>query len=121
MQDGGEKRLRTYFVVRRRYKRVRWMAAGAGILVAVLAIAMALTILEAINLARTGDLSRRCPAASGGGNGALADRRGFMVVGTVATFWDLAIDRAGAVLRGGPFLMTYVSAATRKMAQCWAQ
>jgi uncharacterized membrane protein YjgN (DUF898 family) len=51
MQDGGEKRLRTYFVVRRRYKRVRWVAAGAGVLVAALVIAVALTRLEATNLA----------------------------------------------------------------------
>ena len=46
MQDGGDKRLRTYFVVRQRYKRVRWMAAGVGVLVAALAIAIAVTRLE---------------------------------------------------------------------------
>ena len=51
MQDDGNKRLRTYFVVRQRYKRARWVAAGGGILVAVLAIAMALTRLEATDLA----------------------------------------------------------------------
>ncbi len=46
VQDGGAKRPRTYFVVRQRYKRARWVAAGVGVLVAVLAIAMALTRLE---------------------------------------------------------------------------
>jgi uncharacterized membrane protein YjgN (DUF898 family) len=47
VQDVGGKRLRTYFVVRRRYKRARWVAAGGGVLIAALAIA--LTRLEAIS------------------------------------------------------------------------
>jgi hypothetical protein len=51
VQDGDDKRPRTYFVVRQRYKRARWVAAGVGVLVAVLAIAMALTRLEATGLA----------------------------------------------------------------------
>jgi hypothetical protein len=46
VQDGDDKRLRTYFVVRQRYKRARWVAAGSGVLVAALAIAMAVTRLE---------------------------------------------------------------------------
>jgi hypothetical protein len=43
VQGDGDKRLRTYFVVRQRYKRARRVAAGGGILVAALAIAMTLT------------------------------------------------------------------------------
>ena len=46
MQDGDDKRLRTYFVVRQRYRRARWMAAGGGVFVAALAIAIAVTRLE---------------------------------------------------------------------------
>jgi hypothetical protein len=51
-----------------------------------------------------GVLSRRRRAAPGGGSGVMADRRGFVATGTVATLLGLAVDRAGAVLRGGPFL-----------------
>jgi hypothetical protein len=47
VQDGGAKRPRTYFVVRQRYKRARWVAAGGGLLVAALAIVMTLTRPEA--------------------------------------------------------------------------
>ncbi len=45
------KRLRTYFVVRRRYKRARWIAAGGGVLVAAITLTAALTRSEGTDLA----------------------------------------------------------------------
>jgi hypothetical protein len=47
VQDGEDKRPRTYFVVRQRYKRARWVAAAGGVFVAALVIAIAVTRLQA--------------------------------------------------------------------------
>ena len=43
----AERRLRTYSVVRRRYKRARWAAAAGGMVVAALAVGVALVGLDA--------------------------------------------------------------------------
>ena len=47
--DGG-KRLRTYYVVRQRYKRARWIAAAVGALVVAVLIAEAFTRLQTAGL-----------------------------------------------------------------------
>jgi hypothetical protein len=46
----GSKRLRTYYVVRQRYKRARWIAAAVGALVVAVLIAEAFTRLQTAGL-----------------------------------------------------------------------
>ena len=47
LSSRGKKRLRTYFVVRRRYKRARWVAAATGMVIAALVVGIVLVALEA--------------------------------------------------------------------------
>jgi hypothetical protein len=56
VQNGGKspstagRRHRTYFVVRCRYKRARWVAAGGGVFAVAIAVAMRLSRLEETGL-----------------------------------------------------------------------